>query len=246
MIFLIHYDRHAGKMVSLQEFGDKDMDGASAAKLALEISLLDSSNGHEVVLLEASSIEDLKSTHRRYFESLQQMRISSRGASKSAGAEKPSGQVIIREATIDDVNAVEWLQKQLLPDYHKFNYAQNIGVPGCANLVALVDGGVVGFISVLLVVSDPTADQLWCRLAPYVGFVGVLQKFQRKGFCRMLLNKIFDQLSAEGRESVLYLECTPDKSSVYEKIGFERIDGDFVQKNWGLKPKACVMRFSRA
>lgn len=74
MIYLIHYNRTAGRTESLREFSDKDRTLASTAKLDLEISLLCQKDGHEVVLLEASTQEDLRKTHRRYFESLADMK----------------------------------------------------------------------------------------------------------------------------------------------------------------------------
>lgn len=74
MIYLLHYNRGAGRLVSIREFTDDQRAEASESRLALEISLLCESNGHEVVLLEADSEDELKKTHRRYFESLQTMR----------------------------------------------------------------------------------------------------------------------------------------------------------------------------
>lgn len=76
MIFLIHYDRTSGRLISLREFSDKDREGASIARLELELELLCSGGGHEVVLLEAPSQEILKNTHRRYFESFETMKAS--------------------------------------------------------------------------------------------------------------------------------------------------------------------------
>jgi len=74
MIYLIQYDRSIGVLVSIQEFQDKDRSLATNAKLDLEISLLGSPGTHEVVLLEAESEARLRKTHRRYFDSLENMR----------------------------------------------------------------------------------------------------------------------------------------------------------------------------
>ncbi|MDR7099828.1 hypothetical protein J2X04_002209 [Lysobacter niabensis] len=68
MIFLIHYNRSTRRLVSILPFLDREE--AGKAKLEKELSLLPSSNGHEVVLLEAADEESLRKTHRRYFESL--------------------------------------------------------------------------------------------------------------------------------------------------------------------------------
>lgn len=74
MLFLINYDRAKGQLLSIQEFPDNERATASAARLNLEIELLTRANGHEVVLLESVSLESLKSTHKRYFDSLEKMK----------------------------------------------------------------------------------------------------------------------------------------------------------------------------
>lgn len=78
MLFLLHYNRSAGTLVSVREFPDKDITHASAEKLRLEIDLLGSASGQEVVLLEADSREALQKTHARYFETLDEMRDNSK------------------------------------------------------------------------------------------------------------------------------------------------------------------------
>lgn len=76
MIYLIHYDRSKGLLVSMTPFPDEERDAASKAKLDLEISLLGLNGSTEVVLLEASSEEHLRLTHRRYFETVQSLKAS--------------------------------------------------------------------------------------------------------------------------------------------------------------------------
>lgn len=76
MIFLIHYDRSAGRLVEIREYSDKEREAASAARLELEIELLSTANGQEVVLLEALSEDILRNTHRRYFETFEKMKSS--------------------------------------------------------------------------------------------------------------------------------------------------------------------------
>lgn len=70
MIYLIHYNRKASGLIEMRQFESSDQAIASTAKLELEISLLGSSLDSEVVLLEASTEEHLRKTHRRYFETL--------------------------------------------------------------------------------------------------------------------------------------------------------------------------------
>lgn len=70
MIYLIHYNRKTSDLIAMRQFENSDQETASAAKLELEISLLGSDLDSEVVLLEASTEEHLRKTHRRYFETL--------------------------------------------------------------------------------------------------------------------------------------------------------------------------------
>jgi hypothetical protein len=80
VIYLIHYDRAIGKLVSMRQFSDEERDLASQMKLALEISLLGELPASEVVLLEAPSEEHLRTTHRRYFETLNGLKSQERKA----------------------------------------------------------------------------------------------------------------------------------------------------------------------
>jgi hypothetical protein len=73
MIVLVHYARRKGHLVSLQWFRDDQRDLAENARLALELSLEDRNNDSEVVLLDAENEEALRRTHRRYFETIEQL-----------------------------------------------------------------------------------------------------------------------------------------------------------------------------
>jgi hypothetical protein len=68
MLFLIHYDRSQGKIVSLREFPDGDRNRASDERLVLELELGPTLTTQEVVIMEADSEEALRRTHRRFFE----------------------------------------------------------------------------------------------------------------------------------------------------------------------------------
>ncbi len=68
MIFLIEYDRRRGRIISFKRFVDSDRQTAADARLRMELDLNKRGTDHEVVLLEASSEEALRRTHRRYFE----------------------------------------------------------------------------------------------------------------------------------------------------------------------------------
>ncbi len=73
MIFLIEYNRKKGKIVTFKKFKDADRSKAGKRRLELELDLNRRGIQHEVVLLEAASEELVRKTHRRYFESLQQI-----------------------------------------------------------------------------------------------------------------------------------------------------------------------------
>ena len=68
MIFLIDYDRGAGKLVKFEKFKNVERERAKKARLALELRLNREGIEREVVLLEAASERALRKTHRRYFE----------------------------------------------------------------------------------------------------------------------------------------------------------------------------------
>jgi hypothetical protein len=73
MIFLLDYDRSAGRLISLRDFEDDARPIAQAARLELELELHRSGIEREIVLLQAPSLDALKRTHRRYFEDLRQI-----------------------------------------------------------------------------------------------------------------------------------------------------------------------------
>lgn len=75
MIFLVEYNRRKGELVQFTAFKE-DFKAAEDARLQLELKLLGSGVGHEVVLLEAKNQEILRRTHRRYFETLMELAAS--------------------------------------------------------------------------------------------------------------------------------------------------------------------------
>lgn len=73
MLFLIEYNRNQGRLVNFQSFGHTERERAERARLDTEIDLNRRKVEHEVVLLEAESETALRRTHRRYFESLDEL-----------------------------------------------------------------------------------------------------------------------------------------------------------------------------
>ena len=73
MLFLIEYDRGRGRLVALTTFEETARDAADDARLDLELTLSRRGLQREVVLLEAATEDDLRRTHRRYFEGLNEL-----------------------------------------------------------------------------------------------------------------------------------------------------------------------------
>jgi hypothetical protein len=73
MIFLIEYNRDQGRLVTMRPFSDSDREKAEESRLQLELDLDRKGVDHEVVLLEATTEEAVRRTHRRYFENLTEL-----------------------------------------------------------------------------------------------------------------------------------------------------------------------------
>lgn len=73
MIFLIEYDRNRGRIVTFTEFKDSEQRKAEELRLQKELELNRLGTEREVVLLQASSEDALRRTHRRYFEDLTEL-----------------------------------------------------------------------------------------------------------------------------------------------------------------------------
>lgn len=73
MYFLIDYDRRAGKMNSFSAYPVEQR--ASAEEKRLELELAHNAAGliREVVILQAPSEAHIRRTHRRYFETIEQL-----------------------------------------------------------------------------------------------------------------------------------------------------------------------------
>ena len=67
-IFVLTYDRGARELIGVQTFGSSERDRATAVRLEMELSAYAADADLEVVTLEADSLDDLRRTHRAYFE----------------------------------------------------------------------------------------------------------------------------------------------------------------------------------
>lgn len=79
MLFLIEYDRDCGQIVTLKTFDDTERQDAEDSRLEMELGLNRLGIEREVVILEASTEEALRRTHRRYFEDLAELVKSPHG-----------------------------------------------------------------------------------------------------------------------------------------------------------------------
>lgn len=73
MIFLIDYDRRAGRIVQMRRFDDTLVQEALNERLNLELDLKRRGIDREVVLLDAPNEQALRKTHGRYFQSAQEL-----------------------------------------------------------------------------------------------------------------------------------------------------------------------------
>jgi len=73
MFFLINYSREEKRLVAIDEYVDSS--SASKAKLEVEIAMLGCAVRNEVVVLEAESLDSLKSSHSRYFKTFSDIQI---------------------------------------------------------------------------------------------------------------------------------------------------------------------------
>lgn len=73
MVFLIEYDRQAGKIVTIKGFKESDRKVAEDKRLETELNLNTIGSKHEVVILEADNKNILRRTHARYFRKLKDL-----------------------------------------------------------------------------------------------------------------------------------------------------------------------------
>lgn len=69
MIYLIEYQRSAGRLLRLETFSDDARSAAEQARMKLELAHRADSD-YEVVLLDAESETALRETHGRYFKDI--------------------------------------------------------------------------------------------------------------------------------------------------------------------------------
>lgn len=73
MIFLVHYDRKKSSLIDFLAYADEQRQEAERARLDRELAQLREPGEFEIILLEADSEQAVRHTHRRYFETLEQL-----------------------------------------------------------------------------------------------------------------------------------------------------------------------------
>lgn len=73
MIFLIDYDQRVGELISMQTFTEEQRELAEATRLRMELEQQAAGFMREIVTLEAPTEAHIRKTHRRYFETLEEL-----------------------------------------------------------------------------------------------------------------------------------------------------------------------------
>ena len=73
MLFLIEYDRANATTVSCVQYEESARAAALSARLDRELAVNRADLDHEVVLLEAPTLDALRRTHARYFDDIETM-----------------------------------------------------------------------------------------------------------------------------------------------------------------------------
>lgn len=152
----------------------------------------------------------------------------------------------VRVAEARDYEQVSRLTDVCLNGNARHAYERNIFSNGCLNAVCAreEDGLVVGFITVLLPPAASASPEIWNRLRPYVGFVGVIPEFRRKGLCRDLLGSAVVTIRRHfPEEECLSLQCREHLEDFYLNLGFRKVPDKEVMTRYGTEPTIPVFQF---
>lgn len=154
--------------------------------------------------------------------------------------------ITIRDALAADREAVNSIHRAEYPS-DSCCYANNIGLPGTVNLVAVKGGEVAGFISVLINQPNLQGRYLWERMRPYIGFLIVSERNRRAGIGTGLVAQASRRAFGATGAGWIYLECRNENEKaqkLYEKMGFEHLSAERVEKEFG-RPPASTSRVYR-
>lgn len=73
MVFLVHYDRRAQRLMAFEQYADEQASRAYDDQLALELSLLGSDRENEIVIYQAEDEAAFRAAYPRYFHSMAEL-----------------------------------------------------------------------------------------------------------------------------------------------------------------------------
>jgi GNAT superfamily N-acetyltransferase len=145
-----------------------------------------------------------------------------------------------RPADRSDYHGARAVQVAVLPQDHRYDYADNLGRSGSTNFVATENDSVVGFMSVLLIRSNPYGEHLWQRVSPYVAFIGVLPQFQGRKVGSALFREGSIAAFSLSDGAKLWVEPYEQSRGFYETLGCVCASPESVRQETGLTPKGLV------
>jgi ribosomal protein S18 acetylase RimI-like enzyme len=158
---------------------------------------------------------------------------------KSEPGDRSAMDIKIRTITVHDVQAIlrinEKTMGKKLEAYWEGKVANQIQCDPLCNLVAEVDGEVVGFV-----MGDTRGWEFNMPLSGWIEMMGVEPAYQGKGVGRRLLESLFAYFAGRGIESVHALISWDDSDLVdyFRSMDFKRGEFIHLQKNLSPNPQS--------
>lgn len=137
---------------------------------------------------------------------------------------------IIYSVTEQHLNEIEqWLSdkqnESVSPIYNHWDFIsakQRTGQMMCLKM----DGSVIGFITWISDFNYPLQS---------IEYLVICDKFQGKGYGRLLVNYCFDLFIKKGIKAVILLSATEESDIFWEKMGFERYPKEYDNNKYHYK-----------
>lgn len=164
-----------------------------------------------------------------------------------------TNEMIIRQATADDVTKVAEIEEKCFPPAEaaslKSFFERFMAFPECF-LVAEVDGKVVGHINGCVTDYPKLIDALYHNTSLHmpngpwqtVFGIAVLPEYQHQGIARTLMEHFKEDAKKRGKAGIL-LTCKDEKIGFYESLGFT-YDGVSGSAHGGAHWNDMILRFS--
>ena len=122
--------------------------------------------------------------------------------------------ILIRRATINDVNDIFGLEQQYPIDMYSIDtIVSSFENDYYENLVITINGRIIGYISITIIYEE-------CNLVKII----IDENYRKRGYATLLIKQIFGD-AKEKKAKKIYLEVRSDNipaKNLYEKMGFER------------------------